>query len=122
VRAWRVSPDKKKIEPMGVVGEGVIIPETNGQVNGERREDGEQEGAIKGVVNDISVFERGDRGKDGVCVVVALGKEHRFGRWNEVKGKNGGVVFEIPRVQKTNGVAAAVDEEDRCDSMSKQEK
>lgn len=112
VRAWRVSPDKKKIEPMGVVGEGGIIPETNGQVNGERREDGEQEGAIKGVVNDISVFERGDRGKDGVCVVVALGKEHRFGRWNEVKGKNGGVVFEIPRVQKTNGVAAAVDEEE----------
>jgi ribosomal RNA-processing protein 9 len=112
VRAWRVSPDKKKIEPMGVVGEGVIIPETNGPVNGERREDGEQEGAIKGVVNDISVFERGDRGKDGVCVVVALGKEHRFGRWNEVKGKNGGVVFEIPRVQKTNGVAAAVDEEE----------
>jgi ribosomal RNA-processing protein 9 len=105
VRAWRVSPDKKKIEPMGVVGEGGIIPETNGQVNGER------EGAIKGIVNDISVFERGDRGKDGVCVVVALGKEHRFGRWNEVKGKNGGVVFEISRVQKTNGVAAAVDEE-----------
>jgi ribosomal RNA-processing protein 9 len=64
------------------------------------------------VVNDISVFERGDRGKDGACVVVALGKEHRLGRWKEVKGKNGGVVFEIPRVQKMNGVAAAANKEE----------
>jgi ribosomal RNA-processing protein 9 len=57
------------------------------------------------------VFERGDRGKDGVCVVVAVGKEHRLGRWKVLHGKNGAVVLEIPRVQKTNGVAAPDDEE-----------
>jgi ribosomal RNA-processing protein 9 len=112
VRAWRVSGDKKRIEAVGVVGNSGVIPETNGDTSNNQKEDGGEEGAIKGVVNDISVFERGDRGKDGVCVVVALGKEHRLGRWKEVKGKNGGVVFEIPRVQKTNGVAAAADKEE----------
>jgi ribosomal RNA-processing protein 9 len=103
VRAWRVSDDKKKLEAVGIVGESGIVNEVNG--NDGQEVDGDQ-GAIRGIVNDISVFERGDRGKDGVCVVVAVGKEHRLGRWQVVQGKNGGVVFEIPRVQKMNGVAA----------------
>ncbi len=42
----------------------------------------------------MDVFERG---KDGLCVVVALGKEHRLGRWKKVQGKNGAMVFEVPR-------------------------
>jgi len=112
VRAWRVSADKKRIEAVGVVGEAGIIPETKGAVNGKQKGDEVESGALKGVVNDISVFERGDRGKDGVCVVVALGKEHRLGRWKSVHGKNGGVVFEIPKVQKTKGVNVPVDEEE----------
>lgn len=113
VRAWRVSGDMKKIEAVGVVGDSGIVPETNGHVDGDRKVDGKQtEGAIKGVINDISVFERGDRGNDGVCVVVALGKEHRLGRWKAAQGKNGGVVFEIPKTQKANGVATPVDEEE----------
>jgi ribosomal RNA-processing protein 9 len=106
VRAWRVSGDKKRIEAMGTVGESGLVPGTNGISNGEKGDVQEEVGIVKGVVNDISVFERGDRGKDGVCVVVAVGKEHRLGRWKEVPGKNGGVVFEIPKVQKTNGVTA----------------
>lgn len=64
-------------------------------------------GLVKGIVNDISVFERGDRGKDGLCVVIALGKEHRLGRWKKLAGgRNGAMVFEVPRVQKAavNGV------------------
>ncbi|KUJ07673.1 WD40 repeat-like protein [Mollisia scopiformis] len=101
VRAWKVSDDKKKIEAVGVLGPSRIV--TSGNVNGD-----EQHGTFRGIVNDISVFERGDRGKDGVCVVVAVGKEHRMGRWQKQKqGKNGAVVFEIPRAlkEKTNGVA-----------------
>ncbi|KAJ3528407.1 hypothetical protein NM208_g10212 [Fusarium decemcellulare] len=74
-------------------------------------------GPITGVVNEIAIFERGDRGKDGLCVVVAVGREHRLGRWNpSVKvGRNGGVVFEIPKTQRTvvNGVhESSTDEED----------
>lgn len=68
-------------------------------------------GLVKGIVNDISTFERGDKGKDGLCVVIALGKEHRLGRWKKLTGgRNGAMVFEVPRIQKradvveTNGV------------------
>jgi ribosomal RNA-processing protein 9 len=112
VRVWRVSDDKKKLEAVGIVGESGVVPEANRHINGNSQEADEGQGAVRGVVNDISVFERGDRGKDGACVVVALGKEHRLGRWKAVHGKNGGVLFEIPRVQKTNGVAASAGEEE----------
>lgn len=67
-------------------------------------------GLIKGIVNDISFFERGEKGKDGLCVVIALGKEHRLGRWKKMTGgRNGAMVFEVPRVRKeitaqTNGL------------------
>ncbi len=57
---------------------------------------------IRGVVNGISTFERGERGKDGLCVVVAVGKEHRLGRWKHVPGgRNGAVIFEVPRLART---------------------
>jgi ribosomal RNA-processing protein 9 len=64
---------------------------------------------VRGFVNAISVFERGDRGKDGLCVVAALGKDHRLGRFfrkdmnGSVRGKNGAVVFEVPRMARPNG-------------------
>jgi len=119
IRAWRVSDDKKKIESVGIVG---TVPSTSDDSNFR---------AARGVVNDISVFERGDRGKDGLCIVAACGKEHRFGRyvfffspinppqtvlitcrWKKIpNGRNGGVVFEVPRISaKTNGVFKHADE------------
>ncbi|PBP16148.1 WD domain-containing protein [Diplocarpon rosae] len=106
VRAWRVSDDKKRIEAVGTLGKPTIStppdkdapspptstspPSTNAPY-----------APIRGLINDISVFERGDRGQDGVCVVVAVGKEHRLGRWQGRRtegGKNGGIVFEISKV------------------------
>ena len=72
---------------------------------------------IRGIINDIAVFERGERGADGLSVVCGVGKEHRLGRWHGHGGaggiagaRNGGVVFEIPRLSTapkadTNGVA-----------------
>jgi len=90
VRVWKLSDDKRKLEPAGVLGR---------EPAGDQPAAGEDPGRhIRGVVNDIAVFERGDRGKDGLCVVVAVGKEHRFGRWGNVRGgRNGAVVFEVPR-------------------------
>ena len=71
---------------------------------------------IRGIVNDIAVFERGERGADGLSVICAVGKEHRLGRWHRGAGagagaRNGGVVFEIPRLSHadTNGVAGTDD-------------
>lgn len=113
VRAWRVSDDKKKIEPLGVVGSSnPASPLVNGHANGINGSEAPED-VIRGVINDISVFERGDRGKDGVCVVAAVGKEHRLGRWKKVQGRNGAVVFEIPKVEKAkvNGVSTEKDDE-----------
>ncbi|KAL2109442.1 hypothetical protein VUR80DRAFT_2461 [Thermomyces stellatus] len=96
VRVWRLSEDKKAIEPVGVLGRKQGA-ETDGDGDALR---------IKGVINDIAVFERGDKGSDGLCVVVAVGKEHRLGRWKVEKGgKNGGVVFEVPKIKgQANGL------------------
>ena len=124
VRAWRVSEDRKKIESLGVVGkagyphgvpksEDVQMEEAemaDGElgdedaaaalVAGHHKKREEPEPVLKGVINDISIFERGERGKDGACVVVAVGKEHRLGRWKKLAdgAKNGAYVFEIPRL------------------------
>jgi len=119
VRVWKLSADKKKLEAVGVLGGGgggggAVDGEhggsrqTNG-VNGGPSSEADDPGRhIRGVINGISVFERGDRGKDGLCVVVAVGKDHRLGRWKNVKGgRNGAVVFEVPRIPKeaaVNGV------------------
>jgi ribosomal RNA-processing protein 9 len=112
IRAWKVSDDKKKIEAMGPIGLGPESPApvpTNGNgvlvldamiSNGEQlRPRGNKEilGLVSGVVTDISVFERGERGKDGICIVAATAKEPRLGRWMKTKGKNGAVALEVPR-------------------------
>ncbi|KAL8789867.1 MAG: hypothetical protein Q9213_000935 [Squamulea squamosa] len=115
VRIWKVSEDKKRIEEVGVLGQGSVEVEMNGVVdmlgvdNGERQED--RHVSVRGVINDIEVFERGDRGKFGLCVIIATGKEHRFGRWKTLKGKNGAAIFEVTKKlaqePATNGVEPA---------------
>jgi ribosomal RNA-processing protein 9 len=85
IRAWRLGLDKRTIEPLGVVGR-VEAP------------------ALGGIVNGLAVCERGDRGKQGLCVVAAVGKEGRLGRWMCKKSvKNGIVVLEVPRKSDANG-------------------
>ncbi|KAI9781423.1 MAG: pre-rRNA processing protein [Geoglossum umbratile] len=118
IRAWKVTDDKKKIESLGLIGRGPEPPVSafvngdgvlNGAVSEAVMTNGDQAGAqedegsrhAKGVVTDISVFERGERGKDGICVVAALATEHRLGRWMKVKGKNGAVVLEVPAAARS---------------------
>ncbi|KAJ4268342.1 pre-rRNA processing protein [Fusarium torreyae] len=107
IRVWQLSEDKRKIEFRGVLSRPEDQQDDSTEISAQ--------GPIAGVVNDIDVFERGDRGKDGLCVVVAVGKEHRLGRWNPPAkvGRNGGVVFEIPRIQKpaVNGAHESSDDE-----------
>ncbi|ROW08826.1 hypothetical protein VMCG_02743 [Cytospora schulzeri] len=137
VRVWKLSEDKRRIERAGVLGadsdeDGNIIShhpqhqfpaqqqeaQTNGVVAAADSPSEKEKspsptpdsalGLVKGVVNDISTFERGERGKDGLCVVIALGKEHRLGRWKKLQGgRNGAMVFEVPRAQKAVAAAAA---------------
>ena len=127
VRVWQLSEDKKKILPVGVLGEpnssaNSATPteeeEVEEQLNGvshekkpEQRKNGG--GLVRGVVNDIAIFERGERGRDGVCVVVATGKEMRLGRWKHIKdGRCGAMVFEIPKLPRQGKKDGDDDEDD----------
>ncbi|THC99831.1 hypothetical protein EYZ11_000643 [Aspergillus tanneri] len=154
IRAWKVSEDKKTILALGPIGGGDLASSTpdtpsaqlkqtlafdtpnnsdpmaidtpRNQKAHEAKEGTEP--LIKGVVNDIAVFERrldttkpgqvptepksksksksSDPERRGLCIVAAVGKEHRFGRWKcfannfhdgaTVDGRNGAVVFEVP--------------------------
>jgi ribosomal RNA-processing protein 9 len=99
IRAWRISDNKRSIEPVGKVGR-VPVEEHDTTVNG----DGKKEAVLmRGIVNGLSIQERGDRGKEGLCIVAAVGREHRLARWMSSKVKNGIYVFEVPRKILTNG-------------------
>ncbi len=97
VRVWRVSEDKKKLESMGVVGKAQG-DDGDEKVTGVEVQGGQKEENMRGVINDLSVFERGDRGKDGLCIVAALGTEHRLGRWKKIYGSNRPVVLEVHKI------------------------
>lgn len=107
VRAWRISQDKRRIEPLGPVGrieqskhtrfestERFLETSTDSALDAGQA----HVGALQGVINDLAIVDRGDRGKEGVLVAAAVGKAHRLGRWKEVKdAKNSFVLFEVPR-------------------------
>lgn len=96
VRIWRVSEDKKRLASMGVVGKGQG-DDGEAKMASAEVQGGQEDKTVRGIINDLSVFERGDRGKDGLCVVAALGTEHRLGRWKKVYGSNKPIVFEVPK-------------------------
>ena len=121
IRVWKLSDDKRKLEALGVLAGGhseaghqddeTKPSKPNGVVVSAQQS---PPPTVQGVVNDIAVFERGERGQDGVCVVAAVGQEHRFGRWKLGEGgRNGGVVFEIARTPRPmqNGAHDSSDEE-----------
>jgi ribosomal RNA-processing protein 9 len=119
IRVWQLSEDKKQLVAAGVLGKPVNLSGAGQSAagfadDGPNTNDDTAAWKIPGVVNDIALFERGDRGTDGLCVVAAVGKEHRLGRLVESKAaKNGGVVFEVPRIPRAtqNGQADVSDED-----------
>ena len=106
VRVWKVSEDKKRLEEVAQLGKedstpNMVVSEL-AYVPPERPipEPPQRPFIIcRGIINDISIFERGDRGKDGICVVAAVGTEPRLGRWMKPydSPRNGGVVFEVSK-------------------------
>jgi ribosomal RNA-processing protein 9 len=101
IRAWRIGDNKRSIEPVGKVGR-VPLEQHMSNINIDGSKDAI---LIRGIVNGLSVQERGDRGREGLCIVAAVGREHRLARWMSAKVKNGIYVFEVPRKSLTNGVA-----------------
>jgi len=126
VRVWRISADDRKIESVGVLGEGVTATKTTfgeDHTNGVNGHDasptpsaatttttgsGIDPGKIRGIINDLSVFPLGERSSNGVCIVAAVGTETRLGRWIQRKGKNGAVVFEVPMMPVPSKIANGV--------------
>ncbi|KAL4978027.1 WD40-repeat-containing domain protein [Aspergillus desertorum] len=145
IRAWKISDDKRTIQPLGPVGAGTHSPadapdtpskqleQSLASADPSRRHsftntipESEAEPLVKGIVNGIAVFERrAETAKPGqippeskakslksnpetrgLCIAVAIGKEHRFGRWkcyannyhkgSTSEGRNGAMVFEVP--------------------------
>jgi ribosomal RNA-processing protein 9 len=109
IRAWRVSADKRAIEPVGKVGR-VPVKESKDVIVNDAGHAEDESIIIRGIVNGLSVQERGDRGKEGLCVVAAVGKEARIGRWMAGKVPNAIYVFEVPRKVLENGTAEDEDE------------
>ncbi|GME51671.1 WD repeat containing protein [Neofusicoccum parvum] len=111
VRAWKINKEGRRIESLGTVGQ---IRQTGDgdavMVDGADDDQQPAVGNVRGVVNDLSVFERGDRGKDGVCVVAAVAKELKMGRWRKYPGKNAAVVFEIKRNIAADGTEEELEE------------
>ncbi|CAO2648726.1 Nn.00g096750.m01.CDS01 [Neocucurbitaria sp. VM-36] len=105
IRAWKIGADKRTIEPVGKVGRVPVADDEEASKDAV---------LIRGIVNGLSVQERGDRGKDGLCIVAAVGREPRLARWMSGKVKNGIYVFEVPRKSLTNGTAdeSGAEEED----------
>lgn len=78
IRVWQISEDKRSLRCTSTLGPGSA------------------EGAIRGVVNDLQIMERGHRWQDGICVLAAIGREHRLGRWKrDSQWVNGGIVYEL---------------------------
>jgi ribosomal RNA-processing protein 9 len=130
VRVWRLSDDKRKIEVVGVLGGGSgggggALPNGAHAIAAAAGKDKEAAAApsqdlVRGIINDIAMFERGERGRDGLCVVAVTGKELRLGRWKNMKeGQCGAVIFEVPKVvvkkpdeAELNGGSAGSDDGD----------
>ena len=122
VRMWRVSADDRRIESVGVLGESlparkIAFGDGEGDeamLNGHGDHavstpatttiaGAGAAGTIRGVVNDLTVFQVGERASGGICIVAAVGTETRLGRWIQRKGKNGAVMFMVPMASLANG-------------------
>lgn len=78
IKVWQVSEDKKSLSYISTLGPN------------------RAKNAVRGVVNDLQIFERGRQVQDGICVLAAVGQEHRLGRWKyNPQWMNGAVVYEL---------------------------
>ncbi|CBX90150.1 similar to small nucleolar ribonucleoprotein complex subunit [Plenodomus lingam JN3] len=103
IRAWKVAGDRRGLVGLGKVGK-VPLDLDDDEDNGAEKQD---RVLIRGIVNGLAVQERGDRGKDGLCIVAAVGREPRLARWMTGKVKNALYVFEVGR----KGLAGALEDE-----------
>lgn len=102
IRAWRVGSDKRSIEALGKIGR--VSPNDTGDANTDAHASNNTN-LFRGIVNGLSVQERGERGKDGLCIIAAVAKEPRLARWMTSKAPNSLHVLEVPRKAIAHGIS-----------------
>lgn len=109
IRAWRLSSDKRSIEPLGTMGH--VEPQEENEQQSDK-----SSGPVHGIVNGLAVSERGDRGREGLCIVAAVGKELKLGRWmSKKKARNGIMIFEVPRLSTAPEEDESEEEDEEAD-------
>lgn len=96
VRAWMVSEDKRRLEPLGPLPlqfwskdcRGIDIDRDSTKITSPT--------ILRGVVNDLLICESSEKSSEELIIVAGIGKEHRLGRWLTTQGKPGLAVFKIP--------------------------
>jgi len=116
VRAWRISSDKRRIEPLGPLATpeidvsaaledaGISSSGLSSDAMQAITRGAQSSGLVKGVVNDLDVMDKDERGKSGCYVLAAVSKEHKLGRWESFDGKNCAVLFNVPRKPEASAV------------------
>ncbi|KAF1815571.1 WD40 repeat-like protein [Eremomyces bilateralis CBS 781.70] len=123
VRAWKIRGDRRGFDPVGIVG----TPRTlsiNAPTPATDADSGDEDKVVvlgssppadprivHGLVTDLAVFEQGDRNEESLFIVASVAKEQRMGRWHSygtgvgrqrIDGKNGCMIFEVGRHQKSD--------------------
>lgn len=123
VRAWRISSDKRRIEPLGALAtpeidvaaalenEGISTDGLSADMVEAISRGAQATGLAKGVVNDLDVMDKDERRRNGCFVLAAISKEHKLGRWETFEGKNCAVLFNVPRKAEAGAVDGNSDEE-----------
>ena len=124
IRAWKISQDRRRIEPLGAVGvvkgdadsllesEGLSAESLRPDVIETLRETAGKSPRTEGIINSLAIAETGERGKESFLVAAAVGREHRFARWREIDdGKNHVVLFTVARKTLSPGGDDDVEED-----------
>ena len=95
VRAWMVSEDKRKLEPLGPLplrSWAEDCRDSDNRILSNRT----SPTILKGVVNDLLICENSEKNSNALIVVAGIGNEHRLGRWLRTDGRSGLAVFRVP--------------------------
>jgi ribosomal RNA-processing protein 9 len=115
LRAWKISEDRRRLEALGAIGcvDDVQPLEAEAMymdVSTYAVAVPEEKKTVRGVINDLAVFEQGDRGKEGIAIIAAVGKEHRLGRWMQAAGRNHAMLFRVSKKVVENGTIDKAEE------------
>ena len=110
VRVWKISKDRRRIDPLGAVGalgesvetllenEGLSSDSMSKDALDAMKHGADNQKRIQGIINDLAISDVGEKSAATVLIAAAVGKEHRLGRWKEaLDGRNQVIIFQVSR-------------------------